>query len=95
LIIYLRNAQQGFTTTDNKPPTLFEIAGNDKVFHNAVTKVDKDKIKLVSEKVSVPVAARLGWSTTQVTNLRSSNGLPVSVFRTYNWADEPEDPGRF
>lgn len=92
LTVRFKYAEQGLKTTDGASPTLFEICGEDQIFYPAVAVIDGASVRLTSPKVSAPIAARLGWSYTKVTNLRSANGLPVSVFRTYDWPDPTEEP---
>jgi sialate O-acetylesterase len=84
-------AENGLKTTDGASPTLFEICGADRVFYPAAAKISGSTVELSSSSVPVPVAARMGWSYTKVTNLRSANDLPVSVFKTYQWADPAEE----
>lgn len=84
-------AEQGLTTSDGGAPTLFEICGEDRVFHPATAVIAGSSVELTAAEVPAPVAARLGWSYTRVTNLRGGNGLPVSVFRTYDWEDPTEE----
>lgn len=84
-------AESGLKTTDGKAPTMFEICGSDKVFYTADAKISGNTVELTSPQVPVPVAARMGWSYTKITNLRSNENLPVSVFRTYQWDDASEE----
>lgn len=82
----------GLKTRDNEVPSMFEIAGNDKVFYPATATISgKDQVVLSSPNVSAPIAVRLGWSYTKITNLVNSEDLPVSVFKTYNWLDSSEE----
>lgn len=92
LIVDFDYAEQGLKTTDGTAPTLFEICGDDHMFYPADAVLAGASVELTSPNVPVPVAARLGWSYTKVTNLRAYNGLPVSVFRTYDWTDTTEEP---
>lgn len=89
--ISFKYAEEGLKTRDGKSPTLFEIAGVDKIFYPAEAVIDGNKISLTSANVSDPIAARLGWSYTKTSNLISNFGLPVSVFKTYNWVEEEEE----
>lgn len=91
IIIRFNFADTGFKTTDGNPPSLFEICGEDKVFYVANAKISGSVIELTSANVLAPVAARMGWSYTRVTNLRTTDNLPVSVFKTYQWADNTEE----
>lgn len=86
------NAGTGLTTKDAQAPSMFEICGSDKVFYpaNAVIE-DNNSVVLTNSSVQNPVAARLGWSYVNTTNLTNSEGIPVSVFKTYDWADVSEE----
>ena len=66
----------------------FTIAGADKKFVVAQAKVlenDKTKVEVWSDQVADPVAVRYAWADNPVCNLRSTNGLPVTPFRTDDW----------
>lgn len=91
LIVSFDYAQNGLKTSDGAAPSMFEICGADKVFYPATATIAGQTVELTSASVPVPVAARLGWSYTKTTNLRSANNLPVSVFRTYQWDDPTEE----
>lgn len=68
-----------------KPLTLFEIAGEDKVFYPAEAKVIPTGIKVKSDKVKKPVAVRYGFKDWFIGELYNTEGLPASSFRTDNW----------
>jgi len=90
--ITFKNVGTGLKTKDQLAPTMFEIAGSDKVFYPATATISgTDKVILSSSNVTNPVAARLGWSYTKTTNLVNSENLPVSVFKTYSWLDVTEE----
>lgn len=62
------------------------IAGDDRKFYPADARIDKDKLVVFSSEVQKPVAVRYAFSETDETKtLYSSNGQPVSLFRTDNW----------
>lgn len=64
----------------------FTIAGEDKVFHNATARIEKDgKILVLSKEVEKPVAVRFCFTPDQIPNLFDSNGLPLLPFRTDKW----------
>lgn len=61
----------------------FAVCGADKVWHWASGKVvGENKVEVSSDEVSSPVAARYAWADNPVCTLFSSEGLPVTPFRT-------------
>lgn len=71
----------------------FAVCGEDHVWHWAKGKlVGNDKVEVWSEDVPVPVAVRYGWADNPVLNLYSSDGLPVTPFRTddFKMSTEPK-----
>ena len=91
ILVEFKYPDEGLKTRDGAEPAMFEIAGADRVFYPASAVLNGNKVELVSPMVASPVAARLGWSYTKTTNLISKFGLPVSVFKTYDWKDEAEE----
>ncbi len=75
------------TTLISKDKTVTElyIAGADKIFYPAQSKIEKDKLIVWSKVVTAPVAVRYAFGNTSIGNLFSSEGLPVTPFRTDNW----------
>ena len=64
----------------------FEIAGEDQVFHPAKAFINGNAtITVTSNVVTVPVAVRYGFKEWVVGDLYSTEGLPVSSFRTDKW----------
>jgi sialate O-acetylesterase len=66
----------------------FTIAGEDRKFVAAQAKVldsDKTKVEVWSDQVAAPAAVRYAWADNPVCNLRSTNGMPVTPFRTDDW----------
>ncbi|MCX3267431.1 sialate O-acetylesterase [Pedobacter agri] len=72
-------------TSYGKPITQFEVAGSDKVFHQAKAKIKDNKVIVVSEAVKEPVAVRYAFKNWCVGEIYSVEGLPASPFRTDNW----------
>jgi len=61
----------------------FAICGADKVWHWAMAKVvGPDEVEVSSPEVAAPIAVRYAWADNPVCNLFSSDGLPVTPFRT-------------
>ena len=69
-------------TTSN----LFEIAGENKVFHPAKAWTERNRVYLKSEKVSKPVAVRYAFKNWADGDL-FCDGLPVSSFRSDDWEE--------
>jgi len=63
----------------------FEIAGTDKVFYPAKADIKRSKIEVYSDKVNNPVAVRYAFKDFVAGDLFSTEGLPLSSFRTDNW----------
>lgn len=66
-------------------PIGFEIAGNDRVWHEAEASIDGKTIVLSAPGVEEPVALRYAWDDDVETNLFNAAGLPASPFRTDDW----------
>ena len=71
----------GLVTRDHKDPDLFEIAGEDGNFVEAVAKIEGATVVISSDKVAKPTAMRFAWKDLAQPNLMNKEGLPVSVFR--------------
>jgi sialate O-acetylesterase len=70
------------------PLSGFEIAGADKVFHPAETKINGDKsLSVWSENVATPVAVRYAFKNCEAGSLFNTDGLPASSFRTDDWEE--------
>lgn len=74
-----------YLTSFRKPLTLFEVAGEDKVFYPAAASLDKNKVSVSSDKVKNPVAVRYAYKEWVIGELYNNDGLPASSFRTDNW----------
>ena len=72
----------GLKTRDRKPPSHFEIAGDNNKFVPAIAEIINEKIVVFSDKIKKPVAVRYGWSDTAEPNLCNKENLPASSFRT-------------
>lgn len=72
-------------TAFGKELRCFEIAGADKIFHPAEAKIVRSKIEVSSSEVKEPVAVRYAFKDFITGDLFSTEGLPVSSFRTDNW----------
>ena len=72
-------------TTFGKEPSVFEIAGEDKIFYPAKAKISGNGIVIQSDKVKTPIAVRYGFKDWVVGDVYNTEGLPVTPFRTDNW----------
>jgi sialate O-acetylesterase len=64
----------------------FVICGEDKKWAWADAKIiGKDKLEVSAAGVAKPIAVRYAWSDNPVCNLFSTDGLPVTPFRSDNF----------
>lgn len=82
--IKFKYAPNGLTSF-GKPFTQFEIAGADKNFYPAQATISQGMIKLSAPQVATPVAVRYAFKDFVVGELFSTEGYPVSSFRTDDW----------
>jgi sialate O-acetylesterase len=77
------NTGSGLATRDGEDPAEFAIAGEDKKFVWAKTKIeDANTIRVWSDEVPVPKYVRYAWADNPVNpNLINKEGLPASPFR--------------
>jgi sialate O-acetylesterase len=83
-IIKFKYTPNGLTSF-SKPITQFEIAGEDKVFYTAKASIKNGTILLTSPQVAKPVAVRYAFKDFIMGELFSTEGYPVSSFRTDDW----------
>lgn len=67
------------------PPSHFMIAGKDRKFVPAKAVIDGEKVIVSADGVAAPVAVRYAWGAADEPNLKNSEGLPASSFRTDDW----------
>jgi sialate O-acetylesterase len=82
--IKFKYASNGLTSF-SKPLAQFEIAGNDKIFYPAKASIRNGTILLTSPQVAKPVAVRYAFKDFIIGELFSTEGYPVSSFRTDDW----------
>ena len=64
----------------------FEIAGDDKIFHQAKAFIKDNKVIVSNDSVIHPVAVRFGWADNAGDdNLFNKEGFPAPPFRTDKW----------
>lgn len=69
----------------NNESKLFTVSGEDRVFHPAKAWIVRSKIYVKSEEVKRPVAIRYAFENYVDGDLFSTEGLPISSFRSDNW----------
>ena len=73
---------QDVHTTDGEAPRLLEIAGEDGKFVPAEGEISDRAIRIRSEQVKHPAAARYAWTDwSDRVNLFGENGMPLEPFR--------------
>lgn len=86
VILNFDRAPMGLTSYYT-PMKTFTVAGDDQKFYPAKAWIQFDKIYLLSEQVRKPVAARYAFDNYVEGELFSVEGLPVSSFRTDQFAE--------
>ncbi|MEQ8548112.1 MAG: sialate O-acetylesterase [Cyclobacteriaceae bacterium] len=71
-----------------KEVTAFQIAGADKIFYPAQCNVRRKTVQIWSSKVKAPVAVRYAFTNEGPAQLFSTEGIPISSFRTDDWNPE-------
>ncbi|HEY6900528.1 MAG TPA: endo-1,4-beta-xylanase, partial [Puia sp.] len=83
IIISFTNTGSGLTTTDGLPPAEFAIAGADKRFVWATTRLEDNKVIAWNDAIPNPLYVRYAWADNPDNpNLANKEGLPASPFRT-------------
>jgi len=83
IAITFNNIGTGLTTNDGQLPQEFAIAGTDKKFVWAKTKIEGDKIIVWNDTILDPKYVRYAWADNPVNpNLYNKEGLPASPFTT-------------
>ena len=86
IVINFYNVENGIYTPEKGIVNDFEIAGEDRVFHKAETRIIKgSQIEVWNDSVKEPVAVRYAWKNYVKGSLYNTNMLPASSFRTDNW----------
>ncbi|HMU46704.1 MAG TPA: sialate O-acetylesterase [Chitinophagaceae bacterium] len=83
IVISFSHIDGGLITNDGEVPAEFAIAGADKKFVWAQTKIEGDKVIVWNDDVKKPMYVRYAWADNPVNpNLYNKVGLPASPFRT-------------
>lgn len=84
--VFFDRANMWVNCKDKFASDLFEVAGEDRVFHPAKAWIERSKIKVKSEAVRKPVAVRYGFKNYVMGDLFCED-LPVSSFRSDDWTE--------
>ena len=84
-VVRFRDAPNGMTSF-GEALTGFEVAGADQRWYPAKASIDGSVVKVSAEQVKTPVAVRYAFQDFTRATLFSTEGLPVSSFRTDEWA---------
>jgi sialate O-acetylesterase len=79
------NTEKGLLLKTNGGASGFQIAGEDRMFKDAVVKVVKKTLVVSNPDIPRPVAVRYAFSNTPEATLFNSAGLPAPSFRTDVW----------
>ena len=83
IIISFNHTGSGLTTNDDEPLSDFAIAGADKKFVWAKTKIEDNKVIVWNDAIKNPVYVRYAWADNPINpNLFNKEGLPAAPFRT-------------
>ncbi len=88
LALKFKHAPRGVCFGANQTSQLFELAGEDRVFHKAEVRLmhhNEHYLEVWSDQVSEPVAVRYGYKNFVVGDLFNTFGVPVSSFRSDSW----------
>ena len=85
IIVQFNNVGGGLVTNKGEAPGSIAIAGADKKFVWAETKIEGDKVIAWSSQVPNPMYVRYAWADNpHAANLYNREGLPAAPFRTDN-----------
>ena len=59
---------------------LFELAGQDRIFHPAKARIRNGAVSVSSKNVKEPKYVRYAWGNTSISNLFNTANLPASSF---------------
>jgi sialate O-acetylesterase len=82
--ISIMNAATGLTVKGGLAKEVF-VAGEDKVFYPAETRLEGSLLIISSRQVKKPVAVRYQFSNAGIGNIFGKEGLPLAPFRTDDW----------
>ncbi|MDD5599547.1 MAG: sialate O-acetylesterase [Victivallaceae bacterium] len=83
--LYFSHVNGGLMPKGNRNLKGFAIAGEDKKFLWAQSRIEGKTIVVWNKNIKNPVAVRYGWANNPLVNLYNKAGLPASPFRTDKW----------
>lgn len=83
--LHFKHVNGGLVAKGGSQLSGFAIAGEDRRFVWARTRIEGETVVVWSENVPQPAAARYAWGDNPDCNLYNTMGLPASPFRTDNW----------
>ena len=81
MVLSFHNSQGMYVKGGTRSP-LFELAGEDGVFHPAQGVVRNGTIEVYSNAVKIPQRVRYAWKNTDQADVFNSAGIPMSTFTT-------------
>lgn len=75
----------GLRSTAGEQITGFELAGEDRVFHDAEARIDGTTVLVSSPAVPTPMTVRHSFKTNPPVSLQNRHGFPAEPFRTDTW----------
>jgi sialate O-acetylesterase len=82
--VHFRHAKSGLSVR-GPPVRSLQLAGADRVFHQAMATIDGEDLVVSCPAVPRPVAVRYAWTNEPRANLANGAGLPAGPFRTDSW----------
>lgn len=82
IVLYFDHVYGGFQISNGNTVNLFEIAGEDGLFVEALVNIVGETIEVSNKLISYPKYARYGWTNYGIVNLYNAKGLPVAPFVT-------------
>ncbi|MDR1497350.1 MAG: sialate O-acetylesterase [Puniceicoccales bacterium] len=81
IIVEFTNVNSGLTTRDGKPPSHFEVAGRDGIFHPATATIVNNTVEVSCEELTSLKQVRFAWTESAEPNLINGDKLPAGPFR--------------
>lgn len=88
IAVRIKNAPHGVCFPVDKTSELFEVAGEDRIFYPAQTRLmikNDFQVEAWSDQVPHPVAVRYAYKNFVIGDLYNTFGVPVPSFRSDNW----------